>query len=95
MGARIRSDLEGTVYLQTGGPSGPVVLVAGDKVPDGLEVGAHLLDPDDGPVVLKGAELEVALEAAGLSKAGTADEKRARLAEAEAVVPDSSDAGGA
>jgi hypothetical protein len=31
---------------------------------------------------LKGAALDEALEAAGLSRAGTADEKRARLAEA-------------
>lgn len=93
MGARIRDDLDGTVYLHTGGPSGPVVLVAGDKVPDGVEVGAHLLGPEDGPVVLKGEQLEAALEAAGLSKAGTADEKRARLAEAEATSP-ASDAGG-
>lgn len=30
---------------------------------------------------LKGAELDTALDAAGLSKSGTADEKRARLAE--------------
>ena len=81
MGARIRPDLDGTVYLHTGGPSGPVVLAAGDEVPDGLEVGVHLLEPEDGPVVLKGAELEAALDEAGLSKAGTADEKRARLAE--------------
>jgi hypothetical protein len=33
---------------------------------------------------LKGKALDEALEAAGLSKAGTADEKRARLAEHEA-----------
>lgn len=34
---------------------------------------------------LKGAALDEALEAAGLSKSGTADERRARLAEAAAV----------
>jgi hypothetical protein len=33
---------------------------------------------------LKGKELDAALEAAGLSKSGTADERRARLAEYEA-----------
>lgn len=33
---------------------------------------------------LKGKELDAALKAAGLSTAGTADEKRARLAEAQA-----------
>lgn len=33
------------------------------------------------PVTLRGSELDSALEAAGLSKSGTADEKRARLAE--------------
>jgi len=91
--ARIRQDLDGSVFLH-GGRTGPVILFAGDEVPDGLEVGAHLLDPDDRPVVLKGADLEAALDEAGLSKAGTADEKRARLAEAEAASA-ASDAGGA
>ncbi|NUO58991.1 MAG: hypothetical protein HOV78_20210 [Hamadaea sp.] len=40
-------------------------------------------DSDDGedPAELKGAALDAALEEAGLSKSGTADEKRARLAE--------------
>lgn len=41
----------------------------------------YLVEFDEGPTVLKGAELEAALDEAGLSKAGTADEKRARLAE--------------
>jgi hypothetical protein len=41
-------------------------------------------EPDGSPSgddVLKGKELDAALDAAGLSKTGTADEKRARLAE--------------
>lgn len=37
--------------------------------------------PDDGERTLKGTALDEALDAAGLSKAGTADEKRARLVE--------------
>lgn len=37
--------------------------------------------PDADPAELKGAALDEALEAAGLPKSGTADEKRARLAE--------------
>ena len=40
-------------------------------------------ETDDG--IFKGAELEAALDDAGLSKAGTADEKRARLAEHQAL----------
>lgn len=38
----------------------------------------------EGDGVLRGAALDEALEAAGLSKSGTADEKRARLAEHQA-----------
>jgi hypothetical protein len=45
--ARIRDDLDGSVYLHVGGPDGPVVLVAGDEVPEGFEVGAHLLASDE------------------------------------------------
>ena len=48
--ARIRDDLDGSVYLHVGGPDGPVVLFAGDEVPEGFEVGAHLLadtEPDE------------------------------------------------
>ena len=45
--ARIREDLDGSVYLHTGGPDGPVVLFAGDEVPKGSEVGAHLLAPEE------------------------------------------------
>ncbi len=46
--ARIRDDLEGTVYLHTGGPDGPLILSAGDAVPEGHEVDAQLLaDQDD------------------------------------------------
>lgn len=40
-------------------------------------------EPDDG--ILKGAALDAALDGEGLSKAGTADEKRARLAEQVAL----------
>jgi hypothetical protein len=45
--ARIRDDLEGSVHLHVGGPDGPVVLFAGEKVPEGSEVGAHLLALED------------------------------------------------
>ena len=30
-----------------GGPTGPVILFAGDEVPEGFEVGAHLLATDE------------------------------------------------
>jgi len=53
--ARIREDLDGSVYLHVGGPDGPVVLFAGDEVPEGFEVGAHLLadtEPDEAEELL-------------------------------------------
>ncbi|MUL47601.1 hypothetical protein FZI85_25130 [Mycobacterium sp. CBMA293] len=37
---KIRSDLEGVVYVQSEG--GVVCLAAGDTVPDGVDVGEHL-----------------------------------------------------
>ena len=73
------------------GTIGDVVFVAGVAVTDDLAVIGYCQaagytvefdggSPDD---VLKGAALDDALDDAGLSKAGTADEKRARLAEAQ------------
>ena len=44
--ARIRDDLDGSVFLH-GAPGGPVILFAGDVVPEGSEVGAHLLATDE------------------------------------------------
>lgn len=46
---------------------------------------------DDEVAELKGKALDDALDAAGLSKSGTADEKRARLAEYEAGLADNND----
>lgn len=43
---KIRSDLDGVVYAQSEG--GVVCLSAGDTVPDGVEVGDHLLDGEKG-----------------------------------------------
>lgn len=53
--AKIRDDLEGVVYLEIEGDR--VMLRAGDTIPDGVEVGDHLVavpsqsfplgDPDD------------------------------------------------
>jgi len=44
--------------------------------------------PVEAPPELKGAALDAALTDAGLSKTGTADEKRAALAEAAAPLPE-------
>jgi hypothetical protein len=52
--------------------------VDGAPVP---EEGAGAAADEQAATELKGAALDDALEAAGLSKSGTADEKRARLAE--------------
>ncbi|CQD15734.1 hypothetical protein BN970_03309 [Mycolicibacterium conceptionense] len=40
---KIRSDLEGVVYVHTAG-GGVACLKAGDTVPDGVEVGDHLTE---------------------------------------------------
>lgn len=58
----------------------PTVADAGDKGADSADEQDEDVDPGE----LKGAALDDALTAAGLSKSGTADEKRARLAEARA-----------
>jgi hypothetical protein len=44
-----------------------------------------VLDSDGDPAPLRGAALEAALEAAGLPTSGSADDKRARLAEHHAA----------
>lgn len=41
--AKIRKDLVGSVLVTLPGQSDPVVLVAGDTVPDGIELGEHVL----------------------------------------------------
>lgn len=51
---------------------------------DHLGLDSTSSDGDGGDEVLRGAALDQALDDAGLSKAGTADEKRARLAEHQA-----------
>lgn len=43
---KIRGDLDGVVYVHAAG-GGLVVLSAGDTVPDGVQVGEHLVE--DGP----------------------------------------------
>lgn len=46
----IRDDLEGVVYItRDHGASAPLVLRAGDKVPDGVTVGEHLLASREKP----------------------------------------------
>jgi len=44
--ARIREDLVGSVLVTHPGATDPIVLVAGSKVPEGIEVGAHVLEPE-------------------------------------------------
>jgi hypothetical protein len=51
------------------------------SVTDSPQPGAWEEPPADEPEELKGQALDDALEAAGLSKSGTADEKRQRLAD--------------
>lgn len=71
--------------------------------PDAPNVGAgHGFEPGssserilsaDEVIALRGQSLDDALEAAGLSKSGTADEKRTRLAEYEAGLADTTTEG--
>jgi hypothetical protein len=75
-------------------------------LPAALDPDAPNFDPDQASVEevqriysadevaeLKGQALDDALDAAGLSKSGTADEKRARLAEHEATLAATTDEG--
>ena len=45
--SKIREDLEGVVVIGTGGD--PIVLHPGDDVPEGVELGDHVLAGDDVP----------------------------------------------
>lgn len=47
--ARIKSDLEGVVHVYQDGVLLPQPLAAGDEVPEGVEVGDHLLEPEEKP----------------------------------------------
>lgn len=44
--AKIRKDLVGSVLVILPGESDPTTLVAGDTVPDGVELGDHVLAPE-------------------------------------------------
>lgn len=43
--AKIRKDLIGAVLVENPDGGDPIVLVAGDKVPDGVKLGDHVLAP--------------------------------------------------
>lgn len=63
-------------------PTKPDVVVVPDVLVERYEArGFERLPDPSTPELLKGAALDAALEDAGLPKSGTADEKRARLAE--------------
>lgn len=46
--ARIRRNLVGSVLVTLPGSSDPIALTAGQKVPEGIEVGDHVLEPESG-----------------------------------------------
>jgi hypothetical protein len=46
--ARIRADLYGSVLVTLPGSSDPIALTAGQEVPEGIEVGDHVLEPGSG-----------------------------------------------
>ena len=79
----IRDDLEGVVYIpRNHGASAPLVLRAGDTVPDGVTVGDHLLStgtepkappaPPAAPADDDGAPVEPPRSGKGASKAAWA-----------------------
>lgn len=64
---------------------GAVITVHGANIPRYQRDDRWAAITDDDGGELKGAALDEALDAAGLSKAGAASEKRARLAEYQAA----------
>lgn len=47
--AKIRKDIIGSVLVDNPDGGDPIVLVAGDKVPDGVELGDHVLANEEPP----------------------------------------------
>lgn len=46
--AKIRKDLVGSVLIENPAGGDPIVLVAGDEVPKGVELGEHVVEPTRG-----------------------------------------------
>lgn len=82
---KIRDNLEGVVYARTGAFGTPMALRAGDKVPDGVTVGKHLLakkgqsEPDaDAKAQAAAAEAAAKAQAEADAKAQAEAEEKAR-----------------
>ena len=68
------------MYLHTGTPDGPVILGAGDLVPDGWELGGHLLaDEDEGGVADESGDQPEAAPEAPSPTSGAAPEQAKRI----------------
>ncbi|MFT4281179.1 hypothetical protein [Microbacterium sp.] len=65
--AKIRDDLVGSVLIDNPEGGDPIVLLAGDKVPEGVELGDHVLAPKGGGNGSKGKSKGKDTGAAGKS----------------------------
>lgn len=95
--ARIRADLVGAVLVTLPGSSDPIALTAGQKVPEGIEVGDHVLEPSGSSEGTTTSTAEQAAEdaAAASKKAAKKDAKSAakRAAKDAESTPASGEAG--
>lgn len=91
--AKIRKDLIGSVLIENPAGGDPIVLVAGDKVPEGVVLGDHVLAKKDTGT----ASVEADVSAGGTDGAGAqesaAGESTQPPAEASLVVPPLNGAG--
>ena len=53
---KVRSDLEGVVWVRLG--ASPVMLQAGDEIPDGVSLGEHLVEKPRGKTTRRKAAEE-------------------------------------
>lgn len=75
--ARIRADLVGAVLVTLPGSSDPLALTAGQKVPEGIEVGDHVLEPGSGSTPATPATPEADAAAKAVAKAAKKAAKHA------------------
>lgn len=92
--AKIRKDLIGSVLIDSGDGGDPIALVAGATVPDGVELGAHVLAPESGKSDEEKAAEKAAAKAAKKAAKVTAPAAPAAPAtEGDLVIPPQSGRG--
>lgn len=84
--ARIRHDLVGSVLVTVPGSPDPVALTAGMTVPDGIELGDHVLESGDPTAsAVTDTDAAAAASAAAAKAQAKADKKAAKKAAADAA----------